>query len=215
MTDYKCYTCGTTDLLLFYTSNKTKCKICTNIKKKLYYQNNKEKIIEKSKFYYKNNREKILNIRKKHNKTIKKYKRSKESILKKKEYEKSKKYKEKRNFKLREKYKNDIFFKIKAILRSTLYKSIKRDKKCDQSFNLIGCTPREFKLYMEKQFDNTMSWENHGLKTWHIDHIIPIYTFDLTKEEEQKKCFHYTNMRPLSAKENIKRYHEEKTLKKE
>ena len=41
-----------------------------------------------------------------------------------------------------------------------------------------------------------MTWENHG-KIWEIDHILPCASFDLTILEEQKKCFHYTNMQPL------------------
>jgi hypothetical protein len=46
-----------------------------------------------------------------------------------------------------------------------------------------------------------MTWENHG--SWHIDHRIPICSFDLKEEEEQKKCFHYTNLQPLWAAENL------------
>ena len=50
-----------------------------------------------------------------------------------------------------------------------------------------------------------MTWKNHGLKGWHIDHIIPCAAFDLTKEEEQKKCFHYSNLQPLWWIDNLKK----------
>lgn len=48
-----------------------------------------------------------------------------------------------------------------------------------------------------------MSWNNYG--EWHIDHIIPCFTFDLSKHEDQLKCFHYLNQRPLWAIDNLKR----------
>ena len=46
-----------------------------------------------------------------------------------------------------------------------------------------------------------MSWSNRG--EWHIDHIIPCSSFNLLDEKEQEKCFHYTNLQPLWAAENL------------
>lgn len=58
-----------------------------------------------------------------------------------------------------------------------------------------------------------MTWENHGngwngkgMQEWHIDHIIPCVSFNLRKIEEQIKCFHYTNLQPLWAKENLEKH---------
>ena len=45
-----------------------------------------------------------------------------------------------------------------------------------------------------------MTWKNYG--EWHIDHIKPCSKFNLTDEEEQKKCFNYKNLQPLWASEN-------------
>ena len=50
-----------------------------------------------------------------------------------------------------------------------------------------------------------MSWKNHGLNGWHIDHIKPVSKYNLLDPEEQKKCFHYTNLQPLWAIENIRK----------
>ena len=46
-----------------------------------------------------------------------------------------------------------------------------------------------------------MNWSNHG-SYWEIDHIIPCDSFDLTDIEQQKQCFHYTNLQPLTVSEN-------------
>ena len=50
-----------------------------------------------------------------------------------------------------------------------------------------------------------MSWENHGLHTWHLDHIKPLSSFDLRKESEQYKAMHYTNFQPLLAQDNLRK----------
>ncbi len=57
-----------------------------------------------------------------------------------------------------------------------------------------------------------MSWENYGkgdngrgMQEWHIDHIKPCASFDLSKPEQQKLCFNYTNLQPLWAEENMKK----------
>jgi hypothetical protein len=70
---------------------------------------------------------------------------------------------------------------------------------------LIGCSIEEFKSYIESLFEVGMSWENYNFKTWHIDHIIPCYKFDLSIPEHQYECFHYTKQRPLWAKDNLSR----------
>jgi hypothetical protein len=69
----------------------------------------------------------------------------------------------------------------------------------------LGCSISEAKQYLESLFLEGMSWNNHGLRGWHIDHIIPCHSFDLTNPEERKKCFHYTNLQPLWALDNMKK----------
>ena len=57
--------------------------------------------------------------------------------------------------------------------------------------------------HLQNQFKPGMTRDNYGL--WHVDHIIPCASFDLTKLSEQEKCFHYTNLQPLWAIDNIKK----------
>jgi hypothetical protein len=70
---------------------------------------------------------------------------------------------------------------------------------------LTDCTMQFLRQYLESKFKSGMTWKNHGVYGWHIDHIIPISSFDLTKEEDQRKCFHYTNLQPLWAEDNMKK----------
>jgi hypothetical protein len=46
-----------------------------------------------------------------------------------------------------------------------------------------------------------MTWENHG-DVWHIDHVKPLVSFDLTKDRERKKAMHYSNLQPLFVSDN-------------
>lgn len=91
--------------------------------------------------------------------------------------------------------------KIKQNLRVRIRKCIKR--KSDSSMELIGCSIEDLCVYLESKFTNGMTWANYGPKGWHIDHIIPCSSFDLLDPDEQKKCFHYTNLQPLWATTEI------------
>lgn len=103
------------------------------------------------------------------------------------------------------KNKNNPIHKIKRNLRRRVHHVINDNPKSAHTFELIGCTAEEFKLHIEKQWLEGMSWGNYGPNGWHIDHIIPCFKFDLSLDEEQRKCFHYSNQRPLWAKDNLSR----------
>ena len=49
-----------------------------------------------------------------------------------------------------------------------------------------------------------MTWQNYG-DGWHIDHIHPCAAFDLTDPEQQKACFHWSNLQPLWAIDNFRK----------
>lgn len=99
--------------------------------------------------------------------------------------------------------KEDMFFKIKGNLSSRLADLINKRNLSVTTLELIGCDRECFILHIEKQFIDGMTWENYGLKGWHVDHIVPLSSFDLTVEEEVKKACHYTNLQPLWWKDNL------------
>jgi hypothetical protein len=109
----------------------------------------------------------------------------------------------KKSFEIRR--KTDLIFRLILTCRSRLTKilKLKNMKKTNTTFEMIGCTPRFLKEYLEKQFKPGMTWKNHTLKGWHIDHKIPLASAKTQKS--LKKLMHYTNTRPMWASENIKK----------
>lgn len=99
----------------------------------------------------------------------------------------------------------DITFKILKNLRSRTRFALKKNVKSDTTENLLGCTIVFFQNYFESLFIDGMTWELFMQGEIHIDHKIPCKLFDLSKEDEQKKCFHYTNLQPLFKEDNLKK----------
>lgn len=96
-------------------------------------------------------------------------------------------------------------FKIQCNLRKRLSFLLRKSivSKTEQTMDLLGCSIQELVSHLSSQFKAGMSLENYG--EWHIDHIIPCDLFDLTNEEERRACFHYTNLQPLWALDNLKK----------
>lgn len=101
-------------------------------------------------------------------------------------------------------YQTDIQYRIRRNLKGTLANAIKYQrarKKC-QTIESIGCGADFLKAYLEARFQPGMTWDNYGT-AWHIDHVKPLASFDLSKKSEQLKANHYTNLQPMWAKENL------------
>jgi hypothetical protein len=92
-------------------------------------------------------------------------------------------------------------FKIIHNTRVRINKALKTNSKYSSAEELLGCSLVDYKVYLEQQFTPEMNWGNYG-SYWDIDHIKSCYSFDLSSLEEQKKCFIFTNTRPLSKIEN-------------
>jgi transposase-like protein len=105
----------------------------------------------------------------------------------------------------REYLRNNPQARIAKNLRTRLYLAVKRQggKKCDSTRSLTGADWPTFSAWIENKFKKDMTWDNYGI--WHVDHIDSCKSFDLTKPEQQRECFHYTNLQPLWGSENIKK----------
>lgn len=166
------------------------CKSCYNIIKKNYYLSNKEKVKSWNKKWQNNNIEYLSIYHKNYIKDNKEHKKKLDKI-----YHSNNKIKiiEQKKIYTKNKYNSDLLFRLKSNLRSRIFHALKGNIKSKSSLKLLGCTIEECKQHIESQFKPEMNWENHG-QIWEIDHIKPCSSFDLTKLEEQQKCFHYLTM---------------------
>ena len=96
---------------------------------------------------------------------------------------------------------------ISLNIKSRIYCAVLRSsaRKVQSTIELIGCTIEELRSHLESQFVNGMSWDNYGRTGWHIDHIRPCASFDLSDPVQQRQCFHYSNLQPLWAADNIRK----------
>ena len=161
------------------------------LKQNNYYKNNKVMLLEKNKQYRIDNNATINEQRKNYRNRPE----VKEHIQ-----QKSKSYLPKRKEAIKLKRKTDVNFQLKEILRSKVHKMLKNQP--TSYINIIGCNIDFLKKWIAFRFDSNMTWENIG-SYWHIDHILPINKFDLTKSENINICFHWTNLQPLQSLENI------------
>lgn len=188
-----------------------------------HYEKNKEKVAASIKNVRAANPEKYREIQRlsckkyqeKNAEALAQKRKEKYPFLKKPSAEKQREYARNMN-------KNNINHNIKCRLRSALRNALKKSvvSKKYSAMELLGISIPDFKKYLESKFQPGMNWENKG--EWHIDHIKPCATFDLTDVAQQRECFHYSNLQPLwgtvnyqkNSMYNGKRYNY-KRLKKE
>jgi len=187
----------------WYQENKERIKS----KQKERYQENKSEIKEKHKEYYEKNKEELKSKQKEYNSKnyvkgskneyFKEYRENNKTILLEKAKERNK-----------QKRKTDPLFKIKSNMRSNIANAVKRinHKKESKTELILGCSFDELKQYLESKFEVWMNWGNYGLYNgepnfgWDIDHKIP--QNKALNYEELIKLNHYTNLQPLCSKMN-------------
>lgn len=109
------------------------------------------------------------------------------------------------NERRKQRYHSDPLFKLTLLLRNRVTDALAgKSKKSARTTELLGAPWVWVEAYLEEQFQPGMSWENHG-PVWHIDHIRPCSSFDLADPEQQRMCFHWTNLQPLFALDNFRK----------
>ena len=110
---------------------------------------------------------------------------------------------------IKNKEKTDPCFKLARALRHRVNEALKTGQKAGSAVRDLGCTIEEFKAYLESKFHpnpetgEMMTWDNHTVRGWHIDHIKPLVGFDLTDRAQFLEAAHYINQQPLWWRDNI------------
>lgn len=198
-----CKICGVEKPLTEFGVNKTykdghsgRCKSCSKIYLKAYYSRNKESLNSQGRANYVKNKQPYLDRSKKRRESdpigtreyLKQWRRENREYL---------------NQKMVHRLHTDPEFKLKHTLRAQLRKHLRGEKDNTSTFSkYLGCSVEFLRGYFESKFRDGMAWNNYG-KVWHIDHILPCRSFDLTKDEDRHKCFHYSNLQPLLVSENL------------
>jgi hypothetical protein len=185
----------------------SQCKSCRSEYSKKRYENKKEHILNVNKQYVEKNRDKIhkkYEIKKENESEYDKELRR----FKHREHARQEKTKKRRAIYRNNRRKNDIKYRLECVLRKRISDIISNERKAGSAIRDLGCSIEELKQHLENKFyphpdtGEIMSWENYGYYGWHIDHIIPLISFDLMNREQFLKACHYTNLQPLWAKDN-------------
>lgn len=163
-----------------------------------YYHANRATYNRKRREYYlahkEQENEKIIEYREKHGDYLKQKQKEARQANPEKHRRRAREYQ-------RNRCQTDIAHRMSRILRTRIWSEIKQaaSHKSASGMTLAGCSPTELIRYLESKFYGGMTWKSfgQGYGTFQIDHIIPVGLFDLTDPEQQRKCFHYTNLQPL------------------
>lgn len=168
----------------WWEKNKERLNPIKLLKGREHYQKNKTRINSKTREWQKRNRERVRRAQAKF--VTANPQRIKEI-----------------NEKSRLKRMANPFFRLQQNFRGRIAAAIRRNgKKCARTAEILGCSLDDLRRHLQEKFRPGMTWENYG-SVWHVDHIMPCAAFDFSKPDHQRRCFHFSNLQPLFAKENI------------
>lgn len=170
--------------------------------KKAAYKKEAKIKADKKKAYYEANKDAILESKKKHREKMRL-----RAAAKQREYYKANA--DKLNaaawVRRKERLETDPAFKMIMNIRRRQAIALEGNRKAATTMKLLGCTAEHARAHIEGQFTEGMSWDKYGMHGFHIDHIIPLASFDLSDPEQQRQALHYTNLQPLWAKDNLRK----------
>ncbi|WP_238908109.1 hypothetical protein [Achromobacter ruhlandii] len=92
--------------------------------------------------------------------------------------------------------------RIANSVRARMWAALK-GKTSGACLSRLGYSLEDLRAHLERRFQQGMTWENYG--KWHIDHIRPCASFDLTDAQQFAECWSLENLQPLWAAENVRK----------
>lgn len=214
----KCSKCGVEKALCgFYNSKSTKdgktyeCKECTKQQNKAYREANKSKVAERKKAYREANKEKCSKRenawREANQNRVKQTRKSYYDKNKKQILEKNKKQDRSAYWAsyISERRRNDPARRIRDNASRAVNHALKKQgsTKGGSTFSALPYSPQDLVEHLEKQFDETMTWDNYG-SYWDVDHIYPqsLLPYDSLDHPNFQKCWALSNLQPLEKRTN-------------
>jgi hypothetical protein len=111
-------------------------------------------------------------------------------------------------YRLNRRAQEDLQHRLRVLLRGRLHSYLRCDRtriKSGSTVKDLGCSISDLISYLESKFQPGMSWGNRGTRGWHVDHIRPLASFDLSDRAQFLQAFHYTNLQPLWAADNLRK----------
>lgn len=100
--------------------------------------------------------------------------------------------------------KHDINWRLMRNLRCRLNRALQNNQKQGSAVDDLGCSIPDFRKHLFGLFKPGMTWKNYGKgkDCWNIDHIMPLFAFNLVDRQHFLLANHYLNLRPLWSAEN-------------
>jgi hypothetical protein len=149
--------------------------------RKIYHEANKEKLARETKAWRESNKEYCIGYAKNYKET----------------------HRKEGNERQKKKYHSDPLYKCRTLARSAIRRVLKSKNfhKKHKTNQILKCSFEYFFYYIERQFKEGMTWENHG--EWELDHAVP-HSLGITAEEVIA-LNHYSNFQPLWKEDNLKK----------
>lgn len=181
----------------------TRCRECGAEKnvancRRWYNEKGRDQVIEQAKAWVRNNPDKRREVSRNYGRRV-----LADPI---KNAERNRQRREGNRYELRRlRYQQDKNFRVLMGLKGRVTSALKLQSasKAYRTAELLGMSVPKFKSWIATQFTESMSWDNYGYSTWHLDHIRPCASFDLTDPAQQLLCFNWRNQRPLQASLNM------------